>query len=81
MQNAEAEFEQLPKNPARDFFLRQVCFDDYLEGVDVSSQAQIRREFHQLAYLLNIRTLQMKLDRNDWKTISRVMLSIVGTSL
>ena len=23
----------------------------------------------------------MKLDRNDWKTISRVMLSIVATSL
>ena len=39
------------------------------------------REFHQMTYLLNIRTLSMRLDSSDWRVISRVMLSLLAESL
>ena len=79
--NATTEYEQLPKNPARDFFLKNVCFDPFFEGIEVSVKLKINREFHQMAYLLNIQKLQMRLDSSDWRVISRVMLTEVTRSL
>ena len=34
-----------------------------------------------MTYLLNIRTLSMKLDKSDWQIISKIMLSLVTDSL
>lgn len=81
MRNDQTEFVQLPANPARDFFLRQVNFDQFLDGVDGKFKPKIKREFFQMAFLLNIRTLSMKLDSTDWRVVSRVMLSLVIESL
>ena len=39
------------------------------------------REFHSIAYLLNIRTLSMKLDQSDWRIVSKVMLHLVTQSI
>ena len=33
-----------------------------------------------MAYLLNIRTMSMRLDSKDWKVISKVMLTIISES-
>ena len=41
----------------------------------------IIRELHQMVYLLNIRTLSMKLDQSDWRIISKVMLALVMESM
>lgn len=73
--------DQLPSNPARDFFLRQVNFEEWFEGVEVAAQAALIRELNQMVYLLDIRSLQMKLDKHDWVVISRVMLSLLIMSL
>ena len=81
VRNESVEFEQLPSNPARDFFLRNVDFEPHLNGVQASEKARTIRELHQMVYLLNIRTLSMKLDKSDWRLISRVMLSLVAESL
>jgi len=37
IKNENKELDQLPSNPARDFFLRQICFDKYFEGIDKSA--------------------------------------------
>lgn len=81
MRNENTEFDQLPSNPARDFFLRNVNFEPFLEGVTTSDKAVMIRELHQMVYLLNIRTLSMKLDQSDWKIVSKVMLSLVIDSM
>lgn len=33
-----------------------------------------------MAYLLNIKTMSMRLDSKDWKLISKVMLTIISES-
>ena len=66
VRNADAEFTQLPQNPARDFFLRNVNFEPLLTNFSNSAadpnMARVIREFHQMVYLLNIQTLSMRLD-------------------
>lgn len=81
VRNEDAEFDQLPSNPARDFFLRNIDFEPYLSETSPSEKAVVIREFHQMAYLLNIRTLSMKLDQSDWRIASKVMLALVLESL
>ena len=34
-----------------------------------------------MAYLLNIRTMSMRLDSKDWRQISKIMLSLIAESL
>ena len=81
VRNEDREYDQMPSNPARDFFLRNVDFEPFLEDIEALDKARMIRELHQMTYLLNIRTLSMKLDKSDWRIISKIMLSLVTDSL
>ena len=70
---------QQPSNPTRDFFIRNIEREPFLKGV--SDKASVERELTQMAYLLDIRRMQMKLDKQDWLLISRIYLSLVADSL
>ena len=79
VRNENREYTQEPSNHARDFFLRNIETEPFLKGV--KERAQVERELTQMVYLLDIRRLQMKLDPEDWLIISRVIFSLVASSL
>ena len=79
--NQEREYEQYQATHARDIFLKNIRTESFLESVPFDSRPNFLRELQQIAYLLKIDSLQMRLDEEDWDQISRVMWSVVVSSL
>jgi hypothetical protein len=62
-----------PNSATRDFFMKQLDFN-----VAGGKSAYLLREVTQMCQFLDISKLAMPLDRDDWKTVSRILFTLVA---